>query len=320
MDPQRLDVILPTNVPWNASNLTRLENPEMSAKNRAILVAVIALQMVTGSVLNTLVILLFLMNVHLLQVPSNLIVFSLSSSDFISSSIFLPFHLYTVSSYRSRSVWVKKLDGSLAVLCFNAGINGILSLTGDRFLAVVGSMRYSSLVTLSKTRCILAMNWCIALTFSVLHFLLHHNSFYSDLFIAYNFSCLVIILFFYAAMFCSSQRQIQKIFSLEQAMGKSRVVMYKRLLKSIRASFGIVFVYVVTYFPFLLHFAIIGSGEKPAAQKSRTIVWSLTFVFWNSCINPLLYCWLSKTFRVTIKRTFSCFVPTCLHRRVTFRK
>ena len=125
MDPQRLDVILPTNVPWNASNLTRMENPEISAGSRAILVAVIALQMVTGSVLNTLVILLFLLNVHLLQVPSNLIVFSLSSSDFISSSIFLPFHLYTVSSYRSRSVWVKKLDGSLAVLCFNAGINGI---------------------------------------------------------------------------------------------------------------------------------------------------------------------------------------------------
>lgn len=286
----------------NQARMTAEFNPSFGDKERTILSAISSLQIVSGSLLNSLVILLLSFNVNLLQVPSNLILLSLTISDFISCSFFLPYHLYLLHLC-CLSQWQHQACRILAAFCSSCSVNNIIAMTLDRFFAVVRPLRYNVIVTSSKVRHLLALAWCGAtaytgLFFTTMYFNLASIKFFLEC-VAFGMVFLTIGL--YWRIFRSAREQIRKI----QAVYKFQSAGLKMSLKSAVTSGRVVLLLVISYVPLLVYAILIESSSSPRSieEKSQIFSWVLSFSFWNSCANPLVYFICSRKFRATIRLT-----------------
>lgn len=305
----------PANASLNTSNLSRMprdfNGKGLSTEYETAFTVASVLQIVTGSSLNGFVLLLLFLNIHLLQIPSNLILFNLALLDFLTCSLLLPYHLYMVLSGQLDAFKVH-LHRVLLSFSIIANMNGAVIMTVDRYLAVFYSLRYTTLVTSSRTRCVLAISCGVAFLCAFAYFLaLHYNlDGFEILYAIFNITCVVTILLLYGVIFKATRQQIRKIASQERDPRKARAVFCQKTLKSVKTTGSVVFFFLVSYLPLFITSMI--SWSRSLSTMSRffaqeALVWSLSSVFWNSCANPLLYCAFSEKLRATIWATFRRF-------------
>lgn len=288
-------------------NVSTLSNPSkeyngiiFSTDNKRVFIAISLFQIITGSLFNGLVLLLFFLNVHLLQIPSNLILLSLALSDFVACSLFVPYHLHVALT----SILYDHSD-YLALSAFSifVNMNGAVIMTVDRFLAILYPMRYNTLVTSFRTRCILLFSWCIASLFFTVILCTRLFDFvgFRYFLTGFNVTCTLAIFSLYGAILRSARQQLRKIAALEPDTQKARIVMLKGTLKSAKTSGTIVFFFLASYLPLLVSSIM---RSLSVSVWKETLVWSLSSAFWNSCVNPLLYCAFSKKLRAITRGTF----------------
>ena len=92
------------------------------------------------------------------------------------------------------------------------------------------------------------------------------------------------------------QAQVQQV---QQATQNEDMANAARLKKSSLATFYVYFVYLVCYLPFSCFlFAKTVNGETPLL--SHLMYFTLTLVYLNSSLNPLIYCWKMRHIRQTV--------------------
>ena len=173
---------------------------------------------------------------------------------------------------------------------------GVFALTFDRFLAIRLHLRYQELVTHKRVVAVVISVWVLSASISIL------RQFYdSDIIPAVIVVvCVITTGLLYCKIYASVRHRANQIRALQvqQATQNEDMANAARLKKSSLATFYVYFVYLVCYLPMFCVVFAKTTGETPLLSHLLHI--TLTLVFLNSSLNPLIYCWKMRHIRQTV--------------------
>ncbi|CAH3127970.1 unnamed protein product [Porites lobata] len=173
---------------------------------------------------------------------------------------------------------------------------GVFGLAVDRFLAIQLHLRYQELVTHKRVVAVVISVWVFSASISILRELHDIDVMRTVILVV----CVVTTGLLYCKIYASVRHHTNQIHALQvqQATENEDMANAARLKKSSLATFYVYFVYLVCYLPtFCVVFAKT-TGETPLL--SHLLYFTLTLVFLNSSLNPLIYCWKMRHIRQTV--------------------
>ena len=176
---------------------------------------------------------------------------------------------------------------------------GVFALTVDRFLAIHLHLRYQELVTHKRVVAVVITVWVLSASISILREL-------SPVPVIMPAVIIVVCVLTTGLLYCKiyaavrhqtnqMQAQVQQV---QQATQNEDMANAARLKKSSLATFYVYFVYLVCYLPMFCVVFAKTAGETPLLSHLLHI--TLTLVFLNSSLNPLIYCWKMRHIRQTV--------------------
>ena len=171
----------------------------------------------------------------------------------------------------------------------------------SRFATGMG-LRYRQVVTLKRTRFIAVGGWIVSVVGASTFFLnLLIFSLYQYIFIAF---CLVTTICAYTKIFMSLphnqihgqnhvvQRQSSQVNTLNKA----------RYRKAVYSALWVQVTLFICYLPFFIAIALIRQRGM-SLSTFLALQFTLTLLYLNSSLNPLLYCWKNREVRQAVKET-----------------
>ena len=169
---------------------------------------------------------------------------------------------------------------------------GVFALAVDRFLAIQLHLRYQELVTHKRVVAVVISFWVFSASISFPS----HSIMRAVIFVV----CVITTGLLYCKIYASVRHHTKKMHAqqVRQATQNEVKANAARLKKSSLATFYVYFVYLVCYLPLFCYlFAKTVNGETPL---SPLYYFTRTFVFLNSFLNPLIYCWKMRHIRQTV--------------------
>ena len=189
-----------------------------------------------------------------------------------------------------------------------ASFFGVMALSVDRFLAIHLHLRYQELVTHKRVVAVVISIWVFSVAPSVFRLWMPVNITYvigSIICVA----CMVAATFLNYKIYMAVRRHAHQIQALQvhQAAQNVQVANLGTLRKSAVTSIYIYMVFLLCYLPnsCILCISVITSHPMNAVIQSFTV----TIVFLNSSLNPLIYCLKMKHIRhaiINIMRSTFC--------------
>ena len=259
---------------------------------------------ITATLGNTLIF-LALRRGSCLHAPSRLLIRSLTFTDLCVGLIsqplaalhaisiltgHLPIYLFTVvSSYTSSAI----LSGvSLFVLTF---------ISIDRLLALSLGVRYRQTVTIKRVRTFVIFIWAVNIANGTIRFLGNRFVFYMVC-LAGILLCVVISTFCYGKICRTLRMQRIKVWATvsERQPNESSQLHIERYKKTVSSALWVHFTLLACYLPYS-----IVSGIKAITGDPLEVVdgFTATLIFFNSSVNPVLYCWRIRDVRQAVKET-----------------
>jgi hypothetical protein len=239
-----------------------------------------------------------------LRTKCNYFIISLAVADIMVALLAMPFWFilqlepdlknYTMLDSRSMQFW-----SCIDILCGTASIMNLLAVSADRHLAITAPYKYHEFLTSLRAIFIICFVWVYAITISLLnlakgiipdkgyHYLVSTTSLILPL------AAMVIM---YARIYMVARRQA-RIINLHQN--------YKTDIKAAKTIAVVIGAFVVCWLPFFV--TIIGYAvdsnfiNDPHFKVLRAIKW---MEYLNSCLNPIIYCCLNRTYRGAFIRLF----------------
>ena len=178
----------------------------------------------------------------------------------------------------------------------------VTAISVDRLLALLLGLRYKEIVTLRRTYIILAIVWVVSLVAGLFDHLGYHiASWYSLIGIS---SCLVISIASYTKIFRTlSHHQAQVQDNAQQQQSQPNAMNMARYRKAVHSALWVQLALVVCYIPYFTVEIVIPPSEE--RDRNRIIIEGMAavLVFFNSTLNPLLYCWKIREVRRAVKQT-----------------
>ena len=193
--------------------------------------------------------------------------------------------------------------GLFANLLCTASFLGIFALTVDRFLAIHLHLRYQELVTYRRVVAVVISVWvfssCISLF--VLNSILENVL--DIITITSGAVCLTTTGLIYCKIYSIVRHHTnQHALQLQEVSQNQNGEMANaaRLKKTELATFYVYVVFLACLLPFLcVKTAIRMYGES--VLRMHLLHYSMTLVFLNSSLNPLIYCWKTRNIRQAVK-------------------
>ena len=239
-----------------------------------------------------------------LHPPTKLLLRSLAITDLLVGIIVEPLNVAYLMSVRSKrwdicyDVYVALLLASY-ILCA-VSLLVLTAISVDRLLALWLGLRYRQVVTLRRAYIAVIVMWVLPIVATtsyvwnpqLLLFLLYiHLSL-----------CLSIIIFSYMKIFFMLRHyQIQVTVAQEQPR-QAIPLNIARYRKAVYSALWVQFTLFICYLPFGITQAL--TDLKRVRFSSSVYLaktFSFTFVFLNSALNPLLYCWKIKEVRQAVR-------------------
>ena len=172
------------------------------------------------------------------------------------------------------------------------------AISVDRLLALLLRLRYRQVVTVKRTFAVLAAFWIISIavaTMPLWNFLVYLWCAYTIITV-----CLVAAIFTYTKIFRTlrhHQNQVHDIQITPLNLARQR--------KAVSNALWVQLTMVVCYLPYVI-VGIVGQvledPNQPASSSFfLTKACTVTLVFLNSSLNPILYCWKIKSVRNAVK-------------------
>ncbi|CAH3199035.1 unnamed protein product [Porites evermanni] len=238
--------------------------------------------------------------------PSKLLYRNLAITDLCVGIIVAP--LYVA---RSTSVVNKRWD-----ICYYAYLTAyfasvtlcsvsLITLTAisvDRLLALRLGLRYRQVVTLKRTRLIAIGGWIVSVVGASTSFLnLRIVSLCRYIVLAF---CLVTTICAYTKIFMSlphNQIHVQNHVVQGQS-SQANTLNIARYRKAVHGALWVQVTLVICYLPFFIAVALIIQRGR-SLSTYLALQFTLTLVYLNSSLNPLLYCWKNREVRQGVKET-----------------
>ena len=184
-----------------------------------------------------------------------------------------------------------------STLFSGASFLGVVAVSVDRFLAVHFHLRYQEVVT--HRRVVIGI-WVHSafVSLMVLWGLLSTRDLINSIIGAFSF---IITFVVYIRIYLTVRRHKNQIHSM-QIRDETQSEELKNFVVLIKSTVGIFYVYLVflvCYLPFLICMAVIPIYGSNIALK-KLFLFSLTLMYLNSSLNPVIYCWKMRHVRHAI--------------------
>ena len=184
----------------------------------------------------------------------------------------------------------------------------------DRLLALLLGLKYRHTVNLRRVRCFVV---CLLLVNIVNGFIYSFSSqdFANSVGFAVIITCLLLSVFSHAKIYLKllqHQAQVRQQVGHEQANGGGIPMNIERIKKIVSTITWVQIALVFCYFPIFI-FLILSTVTISDWFKEGSIfaVSALTVVYFNSTLNPILFCWKIREVREAVKTTVKqvrCFL------------
>ena len=188
----------------------------------------------------------------------------------------------------------------------------ITAISVDRLLAVTLGLRYRQVVTVWRTRTLLITFWTINMAFAIMFF--HYFGVILYFVIAFTSLCILISTFCYVKI-CYALRHHQVTVQPPAYHGEERRQRVNQLnlmrsRKTVISAMWVQATFLVCSLPLTIIMILMISGFRTATVF---FIWDLatSLLFFNSSLNPFIYCWKIKQVRQAVRGTVKqccCFL------------
>ena len=190
---------------------------------------------------------------------------------------------------------------SSSVLCV-VSLMTMTAISVDRLLAMLLGLRYKEIVTLRRTYIILTIVWVVCLVAGLFSYLNYRiGLWYRIITIP---SCLVISVASYTKIFRAlSHHQAQIQDYAQQQPSQPNALIMARYRKAVYSALWVQLVLVVCYVPNKAVEIVMSLSLKRLSNFIVIRGMTNVLVFFNSTLNPFLYCWKISEVRRAVKQT-----------------
>ena len=241
-----------------------------------------------------------------LRSPSVVLLCGLALSDLTVGVVVQPFFIANdlitlFSQDQSLKTLFLRIYNLLAFYVCGISLFTITAVSVDRLVAIQKPLRYASIVTIPRVRCILVSVWITCA-------ILVNAQFWNDtIFLALVAvsicACLFISAFSHVKIYKIVRDHKRRIQIQLEAVESNTVDVHNNMsgLKTSALNALIVFlVLLACYYPYFIVF-VVTSVFPINVMLSRSL--ASTVVFINSTLNPFLYCWRISEIREVVKQT-----------------
>ena len=194
-----------------------------------------------------------------------------------------------------QQVWVIS-----STLFSTASFLGVVAVSVDRFLAVHLHLRYQELVTHKRVVVVVISKWLYSAFISFMRFwgLPGTQQLINSVALTLSF---IVTLVVYIRIYFTVRRHKNQIHSMQvqEVAHSDEIKNFIALLKSTVGIFYVYLVFLICYLPFFICKAVIRIYGSSTALK-QFFFYSLTLIYLNSSLNPVIYCWKMRHVRQAI--------------------
>ena len=256
--------------------------------------------------LGNFLILVALHKVSFLHPPSKLLYRSLATSDLLVGLVSQPLAAtlwmsVVFEDWRlCRFVWVAAFISGYGLSLMSLLTMAAMSV--DRLLALLLGLRYKQIVTLKRTYIIVA-TVCIVTFVATLCNVLDSRiaPWFGRIVIS---CCLLISIASYAKIFCALRRHHAQIQShVQQQPSQPNALNMSRYKKAVYSALWVQLVLLACYVPVSLVGIVMAHIKGNSSHLVVALGIASTLVYFNSTLNPFLYCWKISEVRRAVKQT-----------------
>ena len=177
----------------------------------------------------------------------------------------------------------------------------VIVLCAERFIAIHYYLRYQELVTHKRVFAVVVSTWVLSGLFSLTRLWIP-KSIMSVVFGITDLACIIAATFFSVRIYSSVRLHVNQmqVLQLQHAPQNAQMVNVRRMQKCAMMSVYVCLVLTVCYLPTICTLFAIAFTSRPSTSIKHLQFYTLTLVFLNSSLNPVIYCWKMKHIRHTI--------------------
>ena len=239
-----------------------------------------------------------------LHPPSKLLYRCLATTDLLVGLVAQPLRaLYWMSVVQEHWSLCRYARDAAIITGYVLSLVSLMTMTAisvDRLLALLLGLRYKQIVTLKRTYIIVTTFWVFNLVASLCGIFHHRIIFmYSSLVISF---CLVISFASYTKIFCTL-RYHQAQLRDQQQLSQTNALNMARFRKAVYSALWVQLALVFCYAPINTMTIVTAHTKKYSLLLVVTLSVATTLLFFNSTLNPFLYCWKISEVRQAVKQT-----------------
>ena len=186
----------------------------------------------------------------------------------------------------------------IAALFAYASFFVVVAISVDRFLAIHLHLRYQELVTHKRVVAVVISIWTLSLLFSLLIFYLTSQKPVLVVISAIFGFCFIITGIIYSGMFSTTRHHENQIQVLQIQVAQNNQI--ETVLRNRKSAISMFYVYLVFLVSYLPHYCVKVAylmQSSPSTALCGVYLYSLTLVFLNSSLNPVIYGWKMRHIR-----------------------
>ena len=278
-----------------------------------IFISTINLPLSIFAIIGNLLIIITLRKVSCLHPPSKLLLSCLACTDLGVGLISQPLYsVFFMAPEHSRVCFFSSLLSFITGSIF-CGVSSstMTAISVDRLLALSLGLRYKQVVTMRRVKALVGTHWVLYTIIMLVAF--QNYSIFQGIVSAIVLLGIMISSFCYTKIYRTlrlSQAQVQSQGHQGQQNEEATPLNKARYKKTVSTALWVQMALLVCYLPFALvsGFASITDHDPPLFNFVSSLSISLTF--FNSTINPILYCWRMREMKRAVKHTirqFCCY-------------
>ena len=293
------------------TNTRCLRVQQMMASNANFKVTLVALSAaniplsITTS-LGNILILIALRKKCSLHLSSRFLFRCLALSDLFVGLVSQPaFVVYLLSLLKRRwnlACFIEAFEHVAGAVLIGLSLCILTAITIDRLLALLLRLRYRTVVTVARVRKLTVLVLVLAIAVALTS-LWEEKLFFALIFV-FVFLSGLISTFCYLKMFITLRRQCKIQDELHQQTSQeiNSPLKMRRFRKTVTSVLWVHCALILCFFPFTVNKAV-SSIFKNSSYHLHVELWTITLVYCNSFLNPVIYCWRIPKIREVITDT-----------------
>ena len=262
---------------------------------------------VFNSFLSYTAIMLNIVTIHAIRKTSSLpktlktLLLSLAVSDVGVGFLVQPFYTSILITWLQQSnpgCNTRKAFYFIGNLFSTASFFGVIAVSVDRFLAIHLHLRYQELVTHKLVDTFVISIWVISISASFSIFWVSRNTVFTLVIVIIGIVGVFLTTMIYISIYLTVRRhksQIQ-VLQVQPQVQTGEISNFTSVINSVVGIFYVYLTFFICYLPYIISLAAFKTNG-PNVTLKKFFLFSVTLLYLNSSLNPVIYCWKMRHIR-----------------------